>query len=327
MSSLTPELYDLIVRIVEDKVKDIKVTREEFDKLRRTIDERLSKLEEAITRLTEAQKRTEERIGELAQAQRKTEERIEQLAQAQKRTEDRLNTLAERLNALAEAQRRTEERIEQLAQAQRRTEERLNALAEAQRKTEERLNALAEAQKKTEERLNALAEAQRRTEERIEQLAQAQKKTEDALSKLMAEVEKLAIGLNALRIEVGRLSETIGFGLEDIARVVVPGWLHRHLGVEVDELRREFFKVDEKEIEVNLYGEGTLRGEEVVIIGEVKSRIYKEDVEKFYNQIYAPITGKIEKKTIGLLFGYLVHPTARKRAEELGLHTIASYER
>ena len=236
MPSLTPELYDLIVKIVEDKIKDIKVTREEFDKLRRTIDERISKLEEALIRL-------------------------------------------------AEAQRRTEERVEQLAQAQKRTEERLNALAEAQ------------------------------------------KKTEDALSRLMAEVEKLARGLNALRIEVGRLSETIGFGLEDIARVVVPGWLHRHLGVEVDELRREFFKVDSKEIEVNLYGEGTLHGEKVIIIGEVKSRIYKEDVEKFYNQIYAPITGKIEKKTIGLLFGYLIHPTARKRAEELGLHTIASYER
>ena len=33
MATLTPELYDVIVRIVDDKVKDIKVTREEFDKL------------------------------------------------------------------------------------------------------------------------------------------------------------------------------------------------------------------------------------------------------------------------------------------------------
>ncbi len=31
--SITPDLYDLIVKVVEDKVKDIKVTREEFDKL------------------------------------------------------------------------------------------------------------------------------------------------------------------------------------------------------------------------------------------------------------------------------------------------------
>ena len=32
--SLSRELYDLISKIVEDKVKEIKVTREEFDKLR-----------------------------------------------------------------------------------------------------------------------------------------------------------------------------------------------------------------------------------------------------------------------------------------------------
>ncbi|MEM1507778.1 MAG: hypothetical protein QXU02_00510 [Candidatus Bathyarchaeia archaeon] len=31
--SITPEIYDFIVKIVEDKVKDIRVNREEFDRL------------------------------------------------------------------------------------------------------------------------------------------------------------------------------------------------------------------------------------------------------------------------------------------------------
>jgi len=68
----------------------------------------VDRLEEALTRLAEAQARTEERVDQLAQAQRGTEERLDQLAEAQRRTE-------QRVEELAEAQRRTEERLEQSA--------------------------------------------------------------------------------------------------------------------------------------------------------------------------------------------------------------------
>ena len=269
--SLTPELYDLIVKIVDDRVRGIKVTREEFDKLRRSMEEGFERLENAITRLAEAQRRTEGRVSRL------------------------------------------EDAVMRLAEAQRRTEERLNALAEAQRRTEERVNALAEAQRRTEERVSKLEDA-------VMRLAEAQRRTEDA-------VRKLAIGMNALRREVGRLSDTIGFGLEDIARVVLPGWLHRHLGVEVDELRREFLTIDGREVEVDLYGEGLLKGERVIIVGEVKSRIYEAQVDKFYRDVYAPLSKRAGVRVIGLLFGYLIHPSAKERAKKLGLYTIVSYER
>jgi hypothetical protein len=42
--------------------------------------------------------------------------------------------------------------------------------------------------------------------------------------------------VKALSIQVGRLSDVVGFSLEDIARVVVPGWLLRHEGIEVESL-------------------------------------------------------------------------------------------
>ncbi|MEM2614937.1 MAG: hypothetical protein QXO15_12060, partial [Nitrososphaerota archaeon] len=105
--SITPELYDFVVKVVEDKVRDIRVTREEFNRLRKDMDEHFRRLEDAVTKLAEAQKRTEEELKILAEAQRRTEERLNTLAEAQKRTE-------ERLNALAEAQRRTEEAIMRL---------------------------------------------------------------------------------------------------------------------------------------------------------------------------------------------------------------------
>ena len=286
--SLTPELYDLIVRIVEDRVREIRVTREEFDKLVK-----------AVEQLADAQRRAEEQLKQLAEAQRRTEERLERLAEAQRRTEERLERLARRVEQLAEAQQRTEERLERLAEAQRRTEERLERLAK-------RVEQLAEAQRRTEERLERLAEAQRRTEERLEKLVEA---------------------IDTLREEVGRLTSTWGFGLEDVARVVLPGWLYKHLGIEVERLRREFFRVDREEIEVNLYGEGVLKGERVVVIGEVKSRIYGSDVDRFYRRVFQPVSRLVGAKAVGLLFGFLVHPSAKRRAEELGLYVVASYER
>ncbi len=207
----------------------------------------------------------------------------------------------------------TREEFDRLVRTVRELAEKIDQLAEAQRRTEERLNKLAEAQRRTEERLNELAK-------RVDQLAEAQRRTEERLNKLVE-------AMDLLRREVGRLSDTIGFGLEDIARVVLPGWLYRHLGVEVDELERRFIEVDGGEIEVNLYGEGVRNGEKIVVVGECKSRIYGRDVEQFYRRVYRVVSRVVKTKTIGILFGYLVHPSAQKKAEELGLYVVASYQR
>ncbi|MBS7652969.1 hypothetical protein KEJ13_07570 [Candidatus Bathyarchaeota archaeon] len=220
-----------------------KVTREEFDKLRKSMNKRFSRMERAISNLAEAQLRTEERLEKLT-------ERVEALAEAQLRTEERLEKLTERVEALAEAQLRTEERL-----------------------------------------------------------------------------GEFVAGLESLRTEVGRLSDTVGFGLEDVARVVLPGWLSRHLEMEVEELRREFVEVEGRLVEVNLYGEGLLKGERAIVVGEVKSRIYGSEVKSFYENIYTPIAEKMKIEVVGVLFGYLIHPSAKKLAEELGLYVIASYER
>lgn len=207
--TITPELYEFIAKVVEDKVRDIKVAREEFDKLAA-----------AVKDLTEAQKRTEEG----------------------------LNILAGRVYQLVEAQVRNEER----------------------------------------------------------------------LGKLIGAIE-------ALRVEVARLSDAVGFGLEDIARVVLPGWLHRQLGLEVNGLERRFVEVEGGLVEANLYGEGLQMGERVIVVGECKSRIYERDVEKFYEDVYRPLS-QSPTRVVGLLFGYWIHPAAQRKAQELGLYTVAPYQ-
>ena len=258
--SITPELYEFITKVVEDKVKEIKVAREEFDKLVKTVEE-----------------------------------------------------LSKKIDKMAEIQSETLRILEELAKAQRRTEERLNMLAEAQRRTEERLNMLAQ-------RVDELAEAQRRTEERLNMLAEAQKKTEESLSRLSNTVRELAI-------QVGRLSDTIGFGLEDIARVMIPGWLERHLGIYVEELVPRFFTIDGAEIQVNLFGVGKRDEKEVIVIGETKSRIYAREVEKFARTLELLKKFFKDKEILGVIFGYLIHPSAEEEAKKYGIKLIATYMR
>ncbi len=233
------QLYDFVVRIVEEKIKDIKASKEEFDKLVHAI-----------------------------------------------------RNLARIVRKLAEAQKRTDERLQQLS-------------LEVQR--------LAEAQKRTEERLQGLAEAQKRTDERLQQLS--------------LEVQRLAEAVRNLSIAVGRLSDVVGFGLEDIARVMVPGWLERHEGIYVEDLQPKFFLVGDEEVQINLYGVGSKDGREIIVLGECKSRIYHHDVRRFVETLEKIRKVLVGKDIYAFLFGYLIHPRAEEEAKKYKIQVLATYMR
>jgi hypothetical protein len=179
----------------------------------------------------------------------------------------------------------------------------------------EEFEALKKEVSKLTKNVNLLAKAQKRTEERVEELAQAQKRTEDAIRELS--------------INVSGLGETIGFGLEDIARVMVPGHLFRHEGIKIEgELVRNFVVIDGKEIEIDLWGEGRREREEIVVVGEVKSRVYETDVKGFLSKIIEPLRKTISKKRLyPLMFSYFIHPSAQAFASIHGICLIASYQR
>lgn len=111
--------------------------------------------------------------------------------------------------------------------------------------------------------LTRLADAQARTEQRVEELAQA--RTEQA-------------GL-PLAQQVGRLGDTLGSTLEDLARELTPPYLAQRYGITVAPREWRFFQVDGEEVEVDFYGEGTRDGQRVAVTGEVRTRIYGRDVE------------------------------------------------
>jgi hypothetical protein len=87
---ITPSVRKEIIKIVNERIREAHVTKEDFSELK-TI------------------------VKELAEAQKRTEVRVEELAEAQRRTEERLNQLTIRVDQLTEAQRRTEEEIRKLA--------------------------------------------------------------------------------------------------------------------------------------------------------------------------------------------------------------------
>ena len=171
-----------------------------------------------------------------------------------------------------------------------------------------------------------LAEAQKRTEIRVEELAEAQRRTEDKLERLEEVVGVLGREVKGLAGQVGALSENIGFGLEDIAHVVLPGYLERHYGIKMGEFERRFFEVDGKRVEINLYGEGEREGRPVVILGEAKSRIYRRQVEKFKRDL-SKVTSQIARDIVKVMFGYWIHPTATEAADTEGILLVASYQR
>jgi len=171
---------------------------------------------------------------------------------------------------------------------------------------------LAQAQQRTELRVEELAQAQQRTELRVEELAQAQQGTEREL-RLLAR-------------QVGGLSERLGGSLEDLSYDVLPACLEKYYGIEVAELGRDFIKIDRKEIELNVLGEGIYKktGKPVIIVGEVKSNITLKETKKFINTLKA-IKPTLKGEVFTLLFGFRIHLDARSLAKKEGIHLFVSY--
>jgi len=210
---LTAEMYRAVVAIVDDRMKEIRVVRQEFDRLV----EAHARTEAALNRLSEAQARTEAALNRLSEAQAQTEARVRELAEAQARTEEEFRKYREAsearfarieaaLDRLAEAQAQTEARLRELAEAQ----ERYREASEARfARIEATLNRLSEAQAQTEAALKRLSEAQAQTEARVRELAEAQERYQEAsearFARIEAVLEQVVVQLQKLTDRTGKL--------------------------------------------------------------------------------------------------------------------------
>ena len=88
------ELIEVLIQRFDDRYAVRRVDFEQLLEAQARTEQRLTRLETAVTELAEAQARTEQRltrlemvVADLAEAQKRTESRVEELAEAQKRTE------------------------------------------------------------------------------------------------------------------------------------------------------------------------------------------------------------------------------------------------
>jgi len=139
--------------------------------------------------------------------------------------------------------------------------------------------------------------------------------------------------MGELQRHVGVLANTIGFGIEDVARVMLPPYLERHHGIRLEgapgeELQRRFFEVAGREmpVEINLYGEGSRDGQAAVVLGEAKSRIGGAEVARFIEDL-ALVEPLVAGEIWRVMFGFYIHPSATPRAREHNILLVASYQR
>lgn len=185
-------------------------------------------------------------------------------------------------------------------------------LADAQEQTEFNVKELSQAQARTELQVKELAQAQARTELRVEELAQAQARTEDAVK--------------ALARQVGGLSEKLGGSLEDLSYDVLPACIEKYYQIEVGELGREFVEINGREIEFNVFGQGTEKatGKKLTIIGEVKSNITEKEVKDFVRVLNMARKAMTEE-IFPVLFGFRIRLDARELAKANDIRMFVSY--
>src|SRR3989338_6459856 len=168
-----------------------------------------------------------------------------------------------------------------------------------------------------------LAEAQKRTEIKVGELAEAQKRTEEEIKKLTKTVKNVQKNL-------GGLSHTVGYHLEDRAYKTFPLLLKRDLGIEVEgRLIRRFFVYGRgKKDEVNIYGRGIKEGKEVIIIGESKSQLSKDDIDDFLDIVdrVTDYTKSADKENVLIAVSYSVEPDIEEYAKKKDIKIYWSYE-
>lgn len=84
--------------------------------------------------------------------------------------------------------------------------------------------------------------------------------------------------------------------------------------------------MDGEEVEINLYAEGTLQGEKVTVLGEVKSRIHAREVEAFQNNL-AKVLPVVQGRVVKVMFGYFFRPEASELARKYDIIPVLSCQR
>lgn len=197
--------------------------------------------------------------------------------------------------------------VKELAEAQKETQKEVTKLDRA-------LQELAEAQKETHKEVTRLNRA-------LQKLAEAQKRTEEELHELIREHKET-------RKQLGGLSITVGYTLENEAFKALPTLLQKDFGLVVREkLKRKYVSLEDgRYIEVNILGEATRNGIKVVIVGEGKAQLSKNDVNDFIRKKLSKLKGLFPEIFPVMVTHMTSSPDVEEYVREKGIALYYSYD-
>jgi len=208
------------------------------------------------------------------------------------------------------------------------TKEEFNELKEIVREQGEnlkiltqRVDQLTEDVRKLTQRVDQLTEDVRILTQRVDQL------TED-VRKLTGEMVKVKGDIKDLRKQVGGLSITVGYTLENEAYRYLPALFKRDYSLEVVEPLVRTFVRDEKGryLEVNIFGKGRREGREVVILGEAKAQLSRQDVDRFLRKKVKPLEKVFPERFLVLVTHMISAPGVEEYVRQKGIALYYSYQ-
>ncbi|MCB1177677.1 MAG: hypothetical protein KDK36_08880, partial [Leptospiraceae bacterium] len=94
--------------------------------------------------------------------------------------------------------------------------------------------------------------------------------------------------------------------------------VEKYWNVEVKEVSREEILIDNKKIEFDIYIEGLIENYPAIILGEVKSNITIDEVDKFYKKVEIAKTYYNVSDIRVIFFGYRAYREVREYIRSKG---------
>ncbi len=276
--------------------------------------ERMEQLTAHVDQLTERMEQLTARVDQLAEWMTQLTARVDQLTERMEQLTARVDQLTARVDQLAEWMTQLTARVDQLTERMEQLTARVDQLTARVDQLAEWMTQLTARVDQLTERMEQLTEAQLRSEQRIERLAE--------VTLRLAETDR------DIQKQLGGLSQTVGYVLENEAMKKLPELLHRDYGLQVEgRLRRQYVQDRHgRHIEVNVFGTARSDGDTVTIVGESKSQLSKNDIDRFLARTVRELEGSYPKLFPVLITHMISEPDAEEYARELGVALYYSYE-
>jgi len=302
-----------------------------FEEFRESLGEEVAlKLARALAEIYENLSRsvTKEEFNELKEIVREQGENLKVLTQRVDQLTQRVDQLTEDVRQLTQRVDQLTQRVDQLTQRVDQLTQRVDQLTEDVRQLTQRVDQLTQRVDQLTQRVDQLTQRVDQLTQRVDQLTQRVDQLTEDVRRLTGEMGKMKTDLSDLRKQVGGLSHTVGYTLENEAYRYLPDLLERDYGVRVEgDLLRTFVEDERgRPVEVNIFGRARRDGHTLIILGEAKAQLSRNDVDRFLRRKVKPLEGIFPERFLVLVTHMITHPSVEEYARSRGIALYYSYQ-